>query len=335
MLFSGANVISELSQISNSACGNSMDALAAEHTSMIALESPRSSSFTPRLTSVPATTPRAPASVCSLTESKLVANQSMSSFAQQCDMHQGVFASQNATKASQNHSKLLLQSSCSLQPTLMSSDHHHLSSNVLAAQQGVSDSSRASLPWFVSDAASDSVVHTAFGACYMKRQSSIAVSSAKATLHNVSHKASPTSPERSVIIRIVSPNDGFQYASSDGDIAAGNGNSIVLHQTERDVANDSLICSSSQSGPNHLKLLASRICPLPNMPQTSNEHTHHRHSALIVPEAQSLRCRLERDSQKFANSTLPLHVKNLRRNERRHQRVILGADAIRAQKLDL
>jgi hypothetical protein len=88
-----------------------------------------------------------------------------------------------------------------------------------------------------------------------------------------------------------------------------------------------------------LKLLASRLCHLPDVrPQNRNEHKYHHPyhpSALIVPEAQSFRCRLERDSQKFANRTLPLHVKTLQRNERRHQRVILGADAIRAQKLDL
>jgi hypothetical protein len=336
--FSRANFISERSQISNSASSDSMDALTADLTSIVALASPRNSCFTPRLTSVPATTPRASASVYSLMESKLV-HQSMPSFAQQIDLQQGALTSQNSTKTSQNHSKLHLQSPYSLQPTLMSSDHHHLSSNVLAAQQGVSDSSRASLPWFVSDAASGSAVHAACGACYMKRQSSIAVSSAKATLHNAAPKVSPTSPERSVVVRIVTPNDDCRYASSDEDIAAGNANSIVSHQTELDGANDSLVFSSSHSGPNHLKLLASRLCHLPDVrPQNRNEHKHHHPyhpSALIVPEAQSFRCRLERDSQKFANRTLPLHVKTLQRNERRHQRVILGADAIRAQKLDL
>jgi hypothetical protein len=246
-----------------------------------------------------------------------------------------------------SRSKLLLQSPSCLHPTLMPVDekrcylNHSCSQSEDASNYGPPETS---LPWFINDNSSKSVLHSSHGTSYMKRQSGIAVSSAKATLQKaVPSKVSVSDAQTIVCLRL--PNAAKIPTQEDmvvSEFEPNSSNAILSSEVElRPV----LVCktglvSASQCDSDHLKLLASsRVHQSRDRhieeKTASNQHALHHHETIIIPKVQTLYARLERDSATFNHRSLPLHFKGLQRNERRHQRVILGADALRAQNLEI
>jgi hypothetical protein len=246
-----------------------------------------------------------------------------------------------------SRSKLLLQSPSCLHPTLMPADekrcylNHSCSQSEDASNCGPPETS---LPWFINDSSSKSVLHSSHGTSYMKRQSGIAVSSPKATLQKaVPSKVSVSDAQTIVCLRL--PNAAKIPTQEDMDVSEfepNSSNSIPSSEVELQPV---LVCktglvSASLCDSDHLKLLASsRVHQSRDRhieeKTASNQHALHHHETIIIPKVQTLYARLERDSATFKHRSLPLHFKGLQRNERRHQRVILGADALRAQKLDI
>ena len=245
-----------------------------------------------------------------------------------------------------SRSRLLLQSPSCLYPTLMPSVekrcylNHSCSRSEDASNCGPPETS---LPWFVNDGSSKSVLHSSHGTSYMKRQSGIAVSSAKATLQ----KATPSNvsfSDAQTIVCLRLPSAAKIPTQEDMDVSEFEPNSSnAMPSSEIELqpvlVGETCLVSASQSDSNHLRLLASsRVHQSRDrhiQETASNQHALNHHEAIIIPKVQTLCARLERDSETFKHRSLPLHFKGLQRNERRHQRVILGADALRAQKLDI
>jgi hypothetical protein len=222
----------------------------------------------------------------------------------------------------------------------MSSDQRRVAGDLLVPPLDHRGRGGSSLPWFTDVDHSSSIAKNTNLSNYVKRSSGIAVTSERSSLQKLSPKTSPKSSENnSLVVRMPSSSD---LKSKCHNVDGGTSDSAALaaNGTKPQPGHETPVYDFSNSDPNHLRLLASRHChvpeaQLPTAANSSNQFKLHRPAALIVPEAQSLLARLERDSKKFTKSALPLYVKTLQRNERRHQRVILGADAIRAQKLDI
>ncbi len=254
--------------------------------------------------------------------------------------------SQTHSRNITSRSKLLRQSQNCLHPTLMSSDENHCAGAKFAA--GVPPDLKVngvtSLPWFVNDSSSKSFVHALQGTCYVDRQSGINVSSMKATLQDVPFKErSSKSANEQLLVRLYAPQiaDAPMSGNMNNDVVVNSSDSILPSQSQPHSTCETNFLQASASDPNHLLFLASsRIRrSLDGDAQLrkdgSSQQMSHHHAGLIIPKPQGLLSRLDRDCAKFTQYTLPLHVKGQKRNERRHQRVILGADPLRAQKLDL
>lgn len=258
---------------------------------------------------------------------------------------EGFLDSQTPPQSFMSRSKLLLQSSNCLHPTLMSSNENpvlgtHSAANVIQPDlPKIADVSVASLPWFVKDSASTSFVHSTHGACYVKRQSEISLTSGKASLQSLPKKTSAPSPSEQLVV--ILPHATINSYSQDIDCnhVVNSSCPMVSAQVTPQSALDTPLVHATQSNPNHLTLLAgSRVrssLDAQSPKDTIVEQSSNHRAALIIPKSQSLLARLRRDSAKFTEHTMPLHVKGQQRIERRHQRVILGADALRAQKLDI
>lgn len=257
---------------------------------------------------------------------------------------EGFLDSQTPSQSFMSRSKLLLQSSNCLHPTLMSSNENQVSGAHTAAiiaqpdLPKIDDVSVASLPWFVKDTSSTSFLHAAHGTCYVKRQSDISLTSGKASLKNLPKQTSASSPNEQLVV--ILPH-AINSCSQDVDCnhVVNSSCHMVSTQVTPQSALETPLVPTTQSNPNHLTLLASsrvrssREAQLPKDTMVDQSPNHR--PALIIPKSQFLLARLRRDSEKFTEHTMPLHVKGQQRNERRHQRVILGADALRAQKLDI
>jgi hypothetical protein len=254
---------------------------------------------------------------------------------------EGFLDSQTPPQSFMSRSKLLLQSSNCLHPTLMSSNVNQVSAAIIAQPDlpKIADVSVASLPWFVKDTSSTTFLHATHGACYVKRQSEISLTSGKASLQNLPKKTSASSPNEQVVV--ILPHAAINSYSQDIDCnhVVNSSCQMVSTQVPPQSALETPLVHTTQSNPNHLTLLASsRVRSLldAQLPKdTIAEQSPNHRAALIIPKSQSLLARLRRDSAKFTEHTMPLHIKGQQRNERRHQRVILGADALRAQKLDI
>jgi hypothetical protein len=180
------------------------------------------------------------------------------------------------------------------------------------------------------------------GTHYVERQSGISVSCSKAALKSVPTKSQPSSnpAQQQLVVHICGPHTTGGLLQRDlGDDGIGDSSTIISTEIKPQFPIETPPTLAPQSDPNHLMFLASSRVELsanvlPRKDFSNNEIRHH-HPASIIPKAQGLLARLERDASKFTQHTLPLHAKSRQRSERRHQRVILGADALRAQKIDI
>jgi len=248
--------------------------------------------------------------------------------------------------------KLLLQSSSCLLPTLMSAP---ASESVAARPEAASaaaqpplanSSGGASLPWFANERL-NGIVHAADGMCYIKRQSGIVVDSVKAVASPRVVRAAAAAPDKQVV-HLHLPQGAHACMQEDyDDHSTANTSAACLAPNddsgggEINLEHVAPFEASRTHVPNHLRLLSSRRRSGVQSDDgrthraAADQHVHLRPASLILPAAQSLRARLERDAGKFTEHTMPLHAKGQKRSERRHQRVLLGADALRAQRLDI
>ena len=243
--------------------------------------------------------------------------------------------------------KLLLQSSGCLLPTListLSATNPALDSEAASstAHSATFNNKGASLPWFVNESI-NGIVH---GTQYIKRQSGIVVDSVKVACQDTAFSTPTAAPEK--LLRVHLPMPAHEavarlWEDNDDHNVGITGSDAVL--TPIDSSHVEKLTSSDvphvhSSVPNHLKLLSSSHRSVPSndahlQKVSSGRPGQHRPASVTLPKAQSLLARFERDTGKFTQHTLPLHVRGQQRNERRQQRVLLGADAIRAQKLDI
>jgi hypothetical protein len=206
----------------------------------------------------------------------------------------------------------------------------------------------SSAPWFVQY----EPMHPSSGSCCIKRQSTLSLERAQPnTSQHSSFNASDTDDRlradsaAAVLQHSVTKSssaDDLQGIHSQSAVASSSQCSMDLDNVgsyDSAAANHTRSSSSiAQSDPNHLKLLSNSRAHLFQHQQPLHvalKQKHHRSADVVIPQAHNLLARLHSDTGKFAEHCSPLHIKGQKRNDRRHQRVLLGADPIRAQKLEI